>query len=630
MNQANPANGSMTAQSTATSNLVEMRRNMPDPANEPRRIVVVRLSHLGDVVHALPVFHALREAFPAAEIGWVVQAEFGGLLEGLPGLARVFRFERRGGLRAWRSLYKELADFRAELAVDAQGNLKSAAATLCARAPRRVGLAREDWREPLGALALNDTAPPAAPLGPHAMDRMRGLARHLTGSDTTRTDVALTAAERARGEELADELLPTTGSGAPILLQVKDPADVRGWPLTHWTALARLLAGRGSPVLLLTGPQEAPLTARLASELADTPGVRCPESLLDLRELAALFTACAERGARLVTCDSGPMHLAAASGLPVVALEGPQDAARTGPWPRPTGPARSRAPTASSAPPTHPTARRASPVAARTPMAPSACRRSSPSSSPPRSEEDPAVRMVHYYTILAVLVVPALLATMATGIWFDGSTAHLSVGLFTAILAVATQTLLILFMIVTGRVLRAAMQSRPLGPAFLAELNDFFASNRAYPAAGLAAVSIVAAGVMGYGHKALGWPSAVHMLLGLTAVGLNAWAVQLGFVTLRANQRLLDRTATELDRIDREEPEAIEPEEPLDPRVASRRWVIAAFAAWAPYLYWGLIVWRGDFGRISLVFPAISALASAYAIACAVILRRSAAAQSSE
>ena len=64
----------------------------------PERILIVRLSHLGDVACALGVFHALHEAYPAAEIGWAVQPEFAGLLEGLPGIERIFRFESDGAV----------------------------------------------------------------------------------------------------------------------------------------------------------------------------------------------------------------------------------------------------------------------------------------------------------------------------------------------------------------------------------------------------------------------------------------------------------------------------------------------------------------------------------------------------
>ena len=86
----------------------------------PRRILLVRLSHLGDVVHALPVFHALRGAHPRARIGWAVQREFAGLLEGLPGLDEVLDFERRGGARAWLELSEEWPDTRAFVEAVAQ------------------------------------------------------------------------------------------------------------------------------------------------------------------------------------------------------------------------------------------------------------------------------------------------------------------------------------------------------------------------------------------------------------------------------------------------------------------------------------------------------------------------------
>ena len=66
----------------------------------PERILLVRLSHLGDVVHGLPLLGVLRRRWPRAEIGWVVQPEFSGLLEGIPGLDRLFLFDRQGGLRA--------------------------------------------------------------------------------------------------------------------------------------------------------------------------------------------------------------------------------------------------------------------------------------------------------------------------------------------------------------------------------------------------------------------------------------------------------------------------------------------------------------------------------------------------
>ncbi len=322
-----------------------MRRRLPADAPQrddapqravavPQRIVLVRLSHLGDVVHALPVFHALRARWPDAALGWAVQSEFAGLVRGLPGLDATFAFERRGGARAWLRLWRALRSFRPDLAVDAQGNLKSAAATWGSGAPRRVGLARVDWQERPAALALTESAPPAA--GPHAMHRMLALARHL-GADpgAPRTDPALDPAERAAGAALADELL---GTGDAVLLHLAAQRDVRAWPPASFGALARLLLDAGRPVLVLGGPAEEDEARTLEAQLGPRAGLAWWHGTKDLRLLAALFAAAGERGARLVGCDSGPMHLAAASGLPVVLLAGPRDPARTGPWPTPDEP----------------------------------------------------------------------------------------------------------------------------------------------------------------------------------------------------------------------------------------------------------------------------------------------------
>jgi ADP-heptose:LPS heptosyltransferase len=306
----------------------------------PERILIVRLSHLGDVVHALGVFHALHEAYPAAEIGWAIQPEFAELVAGLPGLVRVLPFERRAGWRAWPLLVARLREFRPDLVVDAQANLKSAAVTWCARAPRRAGLARRDWREPLGERVLNDPAPalplPAPDGRGHAMDRMLALARHVApaASHPPRRDAGLSERERAEGERELDARLPGAGEDA-VLVHLSSPGDVRAWSAEGWEALARALAERGRPTLSISGPAEEPLGRALAARLQDVPGAAHWIGQRGLRRLAALFEAAAARGARLVACDSGPLHLAAASGLRVVALEGPQDARRTGPWPRP-------------------------------------------------------------------------------------------------------------------------------------------------------------------------------------------------------------------------------------------------------------------------------------------------------
>lgn len=296
----------------------------------PRRILIVRLSHLGDVVHALPLVHALRAGFPDAELGWAVQREFADLVRPLPGLVRTFLFERRGGLGAWRALRREFAGWRPDWALDAQANLKSAAVARLSGAPRRTGRARVDWRERAGSWLINDPAPPAA--GPHALEHVTALVRHALPDwkAPLRCDAAVSEAELAD----ARRALETRGAReVDVVVQLSAGDDVRAWPAQRWSELAQELERDGQRALFLSGPAEAAFGAQFAARhpaharRAHWIGQR------GLRELAAAFTALGRDGAVFVGCDSGPMHLAWASGLRVVCLAGPQDARRTGPWP---------------------------------------------------------------------------------------------------------------------------------------------------------------------------------------------------------------------------------------------------------------------------------------------------------
>lgn len=212
------------------------------------------------------------------------------------------------------------------------------------------------------------------------------------------------------------------------------------------------------------------------------------------------------------------------------------------------------------------------------------------------------MRMIHYFTALAAVVVPALLATAWLGI-MGNKELHLEVGLVTAIAAVGLHSLVILFMILTGRILREAVKSRDLPREFLDELNQFFAERAAYPAALLAAFFIVAAGVLGYGAPSLGLSPAVHMIAGILALVFNLWAVSVELRALRGNKALIDRAARALDAIDRdlaERGELPEEQRALSPGALAKGALLVAFSAWLPYLYWAIVVWRGDFSKASV------------------------------
>lgn len=210
------------------------------------------------------------------------------------------------------------------------------------------------------------------------------------------------------------------------------------------------------------------------------------------------------------------------------------------------------------------------------------------------------MRMLHYFAVFAALSAISLLVTAWLGI--QGYPNHLSFGLISAIFTVGVHSLVILFMIVTGRVLREAIRSRDLPAKFLEELNVFFGKKSAYPAGVFGALSIAMAGVLGYGAPSLGWPSAVHMLVAIGAVVFNLWAYTVEFRALVENQALLDRAADALDAIDveLEKRGELPEEEPLLPSQIARGGMIVAISAWMPYFYWVFVVWRGDFAKASL------------------------------
>jgi len=210
------------------------------------------------------------------------------------------------------------------------------------------------------------------------------------------------------------------------------------------------------------------------------------------------------------------------------------------------------------------------------------------------------MRMSSYFAAAASVTLIGLLWTAWTGLAGDGQR-HLPAGLVGAAIAVGTHSLVIMFMVITGRVLKEAMRARPLGPEFLAELNEFFARKKAYPVALLAVVATVAAAVLGYGNRGFGLSPAVHMLAGLGALVFNLWALPIEYRTLRENQHLIDRAAAELDRIDREAGESIPEDELVTPANPLRVGLTLAIGPWLPYLYWGLIVWRGRFESVPLL-----------------------------
>lgn len=304
-------------------------------AEEPR-IALVKLSSLGDVVHALPVAATLKAARPGARLAWIVERREAALLRDHPALDEVIVADTRGWRRArtavrvraaladMRALARRLARWRFDVALDAQALMKSGIITAACRAPLRVGFAAAWGREPLHALFVNRRVRPPS-TARHVVDQYLALLAPL-GVTERQLEFRLPLAPAA--ETRMDEWLAGAGLKPHRRLVVLNPgagrADKR-WPVEHFAVLARGLARESdAQVLVVWGPEED----AAARAIVETSGAATLAPPTDLDALLALL----RRASAVVAADTGPLHLAAGLGTPCVGLYGPTSAERNGPY----------------------------------------------------------------------------------------------------------------------------------------------------------------------------------------------------------------------------------------------------------------------------------------------------------
>jgi lipopolysaccharide heptosyltransferase II len=305
-----------------------MPRRPPLAGCDPQRILVIKPSALGDIVHALPVLSALRRRFPRAHLAWAVNRAYEPLLQGHPDLDATLPFDRgavrKGWLQGVRALTGYLHRLRKEafdLTIDLQGLLRSGLMTLATGAPRRVGFssARE------GSRWCYTDAIDLPRLGMHAVDRYWGVAKALGACDgpiTFRVPIQPTAAQWA-AEALAGLPRPW------LVLAVGSRWLTKRWLPEHFAELAiRSHAQFGASVVFIGGPEEV--------ELSKCVGDRLPGPRKDLtgRTTLAQLAAVLARADVLLANDTGPLHLAVALGRPVVAAYTCTKVAWTGPYGR--------------------------------------------------------------------------------------------------------------------------------------------------------------------------------------------------------------------------------------------------------------------------------------------------------
>jgi ADP-heptose:LPS heptosyltransferase len=280
------------------------------------RVLLVRLSALGDVLFALETVAALRRERPDVHVDFLVEDRFQSLLAGHPQIDRVLVYPRKSWLAIPRSLLA-MRRRRYDVILDVHGILKSALHVIVARGKTKVGASAPASREG-AARAYGLVVPMPTPV-PHRADIGHHLLRAIGLSGQPTAPVLNTP-------PAPPDLL--AGLPAPrILLHPGTSAFAvfKRWPGEHFAELARALRDRGHSVLVGFGPGERALAEPL---LAKAPGSRAVDGAsLGLLGLAGVMRECAV----VVAADTGPLHLAAAVSVPTVALFGPKDPARYGP-----------------------------------------------------------------------------------------------------------------------------------------------------------------------------------------------------------------------------------------------------------------------------------------------------------
>jgi lipopolysaccharide heptosyltransferase I len=286
--------------------------------------LIVRLGALGDILHAVPLAAALRARFPKASIDWLVEERHAALVGLVTPVSRVVPIVTRHVVRGdgWLPSLHALRKEGYEVAFDAQGLVKSAALARLSGARRTVGFAGPHLRERAARVFYSDTVDPGG--ARHVVAKNLALLRAV-GIDAPAPEFPLDPGEP--GEDVVITLSRASAQGAGFVLL--NPGG--GWPNKRWPPdrfgelAAAILANYGLPAVVLWGPGDEALAGEVVAASRGAARLAPPTTLPDVLHLA--------RAARLVVSgDTGPMHLAASVGAPIVAIHGPTDPARNGPW----------------------------------------------------------------------------------------------------------------------------------------------------------------------------------------------------------------------------------------------------------------------------------------------------------
>lgn len=296
----------------------------------PKNILIIKPSSLGDVIHALPVLKILKNKFPDAKISWVINKELSELIEGNPYIDDILLFQRKKWSK-WMNFPSnviELIKFiikirkkKFDIAIDLQGLLRSGLISFLSGSPRRIGFNNAREFSPLfytDKISLPDKKI-------HSVERYIYAAKSLGANDTERDFTINIPNEDI---DYVEDFLEEKGMNDSKKIVIVNPWarwKTKCWPIDNYLSLIERLKGEGFLPILIGSNEFEETIEGLIKESSDPPITFVDERL---KRLTALI----KRSSLIVTNDSGPMHIAAAVNTPVVALFGPTNPLLTGPY----------------------------------------------------------------------------------------------------------------------------------------------------------------------------------------------------------------------------------------------------------------------------------------------------------
>jgi len=307
---------------------------------DPRYILIVKLSAIGDVIQTLPMVKALKNRYPMARIDWLVEEDASDILRGHPVLDRVIISRRKSWLRgfwqrgriretAWEigQFLREVRSRQYDMVIDNHGILKSGLLVVLVRGRRKIGFRPSAGiAEEGNYLFTNERYRPLS-IERHALDRYLDLVSQMgVPIDGATLEYPVPDESRIR----AEDLLRQNGFFSHPLVVIHPMAkwETKQWPLENFARLISALVEKDTSVVVTGSPQDVEPVKEILSRAGGDRKVLNLAGATSLQELAGIFSL----ADLVVTPDTGPMHLAAAVKAPLIALFGPTAPWRTGPY----------------------------------------------------------------------------------------------------------------------------------------------------------------------------------------------------------------------------------------------------------------------------------------------------------